>query len=84
MSSERLNRSPGVEYKSDSKERVLVTSAGESELLWKHVLYGTETCIWMIEGYVDLKLPGNPVDRLTKMRDRINRLIERYEPKREP
>jgi hypothetical protein len=49
--------------------------------LWKHVLFGTGTCISMIEGYAKAKLTGNPLKGLLQLRDRLNRVIALYEEK---
>lgn len=62
----------------------LVSSRSESERLWKHVLFGTGTCIGMIEGYTALNLPGDPRAGLKKLRDRINTLITKHEAKHAP
>lgn len=40
----------------------VLTSAGESERLWKHVLYGTGTVVGLIHGYAKAGLPGDPRD----------------------
>lgn len=50
--------------------------------LWKHVLFGTSTCIAMIEGYALLGMPGDPLDGLTQMRDRLSKVITHFETQR--
>lgn len=54
-------------------------SHGQSLKLWNHVLFGTGTCIGMIEGYTDLDMPGNPLDGIKHLRDRLNQLIKKHE-----
>lgn len=56
-----------------------ITSEGEGERLWKHVLFGTGTCVGMIEGYAALAMPGNPLEAIVSLRDRLNKLIHKYE-----
>jgi molybdopterin biosynthesis enzyme len=56
-----------------------ITSPGEGERLWKHVLFGTSTCVQMIEGYADLAMPGNPCAALVALRDRIEKVLSKYE-----
>lgn len=55
-----------------------ITSPGEGERLWKHVLFGTSTCITMIEGYAALDMPGNPKEALVALRDRIQKVLSKY------
>lgn len=38
----------------------VLTSAAESERLWRHVLFGTGTVAGMILGYAKQGLPGDP------------------------
>ncbi len=56
-----------------------ITSPGEGERLWKHVLFGTSTCVQMIEGYAALDMPGNPKEALVALRDRIQKVLLKYE-----
>src|SRR5258708_28331759 len=56
-----------------------ITSPGEGERLWKHVLFGTSTCVSMIEGYAALSMPGNPRAALVALRDRIEEVLSKYE-----
>jgi hypothetical protein len=67
-----------VSYPAAVMRTLAITSESESERLWKHVLYGTQTCIGMIEGYAELDLPGDPSGPIEAMRDRLDRLLERY------
>ena len=50
----------------------LVTQQTESARLWNHVLFGTGTCVGMIEGYVSMGLPGDPLPQIKLL---INRLV---------
>jgi hypothetical protein len=59
--------------------RLAITTPGEGERLWKHVLFGTSTCISMIEGYAALDMPGNPQAALVALRDRIDKVLSKYE-----
>lgn len=66
--------------KPDTSKAVLsITTPGEGQRLWKHVLFGTSTCISMIEGYADLGMPGDPRSALIEMRDRLNKVISNLE-----
>ena len=56
-----------------------ITLPGEGERLWKHVLFGTSTCVAMIEGYAGLSMPGNPKAALVALRDRISTVLQKYE-----
>jgi molybdopterin biosynthesis enzyme len=56
-----------------------ITSPGEGERLWKHVLFGTSTCVAMVEGYAALDMPGNPKEALVALRDRIQKVLLKYE-----
>lgn len=49
--------------------------------LWKHVLFGTGTCIDMIEGYMKGNLPGDPIDGVKHLRDRLTQIINTLEAK---
>lgn len=62
-----------------SKATLSITTPGEGQRLWKHVLFGTSTCISMIEGYADLGMPGDPRSALIEMRDRLNQVISNIE-----
>lgn len=69
---------PPAAQSSPPEQRVLqITTDSEGDRLWKHVLFGTSTCLAMIEGYADLAMPGDPRDTLVSFRDRLNTLIER-------
>lgn len=58
---------------------VLLTSCSESTRLWKHVTFGTGTCIGMVEGYAELGLPNPPTAEIRKLRDRLDKLIKTLE-----
>lgn len=51
----------------------------EYERLWNHVLVGTETCINMINNYVDMNMPGIKLEKLKSFRDRLDSFIKTYE-----
>ena len=57
----------------------LVSVDGEADRLWKHVLFGTGTCVGMIEGYVNLEMPGNPLPHLHNLAGRLIAIIEMLE-----
>ena len=59
--------------------KLAITSPGEGERLWKHVLFGTSTCVAMIEGYAALDMPGSPCEALVALRDRIQKVLSKYE-----
>ena len=44
--------------------------------LWRHVLFGANTCLDMIDGYAKLEMPGDPTEGLTFLRDRLNKTIQ--------
>lgn len=52
-----------------------ITSQGEGDRLWKHVLFGTMTCVTMIEGYVDLGMPGDCAQGIATLRDRLDAVL---------
>lgn len=58
----------------------VITSEGEGQKLWNHVLYGTGTCVGMMQGYFDLGMPGDPLPQiqhligmLTTLKDKIEK-----------
>jgi hypothetical protein len=57
----------------------LLTRAGESDRLWNHVLFGTATCVGMIEGYVALGLPGNPQPQIVELIRRLSNVVKQLE-----
>lgn len=57
----------------------LITRQGESDRLWNHVLFGTATCVGMIEGYAELGLPGNPVPQIAELIRRLANVAQKYE-----
>jgi hypothetical protein len=56
-----------------------LTVASEAERLWSHILFGTGTCVGMLQGYADLDMPGDPLPGLRDLRDRLNRIIKHRE-----
>ena len=59
-----------VEHKS-----IVITSTEEGQNLWNHILFGTGSCVGMIEGYQKMGLPGDPLPSLIDLRDRLNAVI---------
>jgi hypothetical protein len=57
----------------------LLTRPGESDRLWNHVLFGTATCVGMIEGYVALGLPGNPHPQIVELVQRLVNVAKQIE-----
>jgi len=45
----------------------IITSCGEGQRLWNHVLFGTSTCIGMMRGYATLGMPGDPLPQLREI-----------------
>lgn len=62
---------------------VLLSSKTEADRLWKHVTFGTMTCVAMCEGYAKLGLPGKPTGELRKIRDRLSQIISDLEARNE-
>jgi hypothetical protein len=75
---------PTPTFQNGSVKIAMSVSEEEGLRLWKHVLYGTSSCIGMIEGYSLLDVPGNPLEALVQMRDRLNTLISKHEGKHAP
>jgi hypothetical protein len=69
---------------STAPPRVLAIS-GESEglRLWNHVLFGTGTCISMIEGYQASHMPGQPQNQIRQLIQRLQRVLQKFEEKDE-
>ncbi len=67
-----------TESKPESKP---VTACSEATRLWRHVTFGTATCVGMIEGYADLEMPNPPIADIRKLRDRLDQLIKTLEAK---
>lgn len=70
---------PQVKMAAQPTAMLNITSDGEGMRLWKHVLFGTGTCIGMIEGYAALGMPGDPYEALCQLRERLNQVISTYE-----
>ena len=47
--------------------------------LWKHVLFGTATCVSMIEGYAADEMPGDPLEGVKHLRNRLQKVIQLLE-----
>lgn len=56
-----------------------LATSDEGQRLWKHVCFGTSTCIAMIEGYALMQMPGDPTEALVQMRDRLNQVLTALE-----
>jgi len=54
----------------------IVSVDGEAERLWRHVLFGTGTCVGMIAGYVEIDMPGDPLPQLEALANRLSQIIE--------
>jgi len=54
----------------------ILTTDGEGCRLWRHVIFGTHTCLSMLAGYAKLGMPGDPVPELRLMVAKLNRIIE--------
>jgi hypothetical protein len=68
-----------TKYQGKKLDENLVTREVESNQLWNHVLFGTSTCVGMIEGYADLGLPGNPVPQIAELIRRLANVAKKYE-----
>lgn len=51
----------------------------EALRLWNHILFGTGSCIGMIEGYTTRNLYGDPLEGIKHLRDRLNAVIQIHE-----
>jgi len=70
-------------YSGRKLDEALLTRSGESAALWNHILFGTGTCVGMIEGYTRLGLPGNPAPQLRDLIARLEGVAALYESKHE-
>jgi hypothetical protein len=57
----------------------LLTLKSESARLWNHVLFGTGTCVGMIEGYISLGLPGDPLPQIHTLIHRLGAVAAQLE-----
>jgi hypothetical protein len=57
----------------------LLTRPGESNRLWNHALFGTSTCVGLIEGYALLGLPGDPLPQIAELIRRLAVVAKHYE-----
>jgi hypothetical protein len=74
------NSTPKLKRKPNTTNTILsISTPAEGQRLWKHVLFGTSTCISMIEGYAALGMPGDPCCALKELRDRIGNIIANIE-----
>jgi hypothetical protein len=53
----------------------LTLSEQQGMKLWSHVLFGTGTCVGMIEGYARQDMPGDPREAITELRDRLSEVL---------
>jgi len=60
----------------------LISVDGEAERLWKHVLFGTGTCVGMLSGYTALELPGDPLPHLYSLAERLHEIIATHEKRK--
>lgn len=56
-----------------------ITTDNEADILWKHVLTGTETCIRMCEVYQENQMSNMPVKRVKLLAERLARMVENHE-----
>lgn len=58
--------------------RVAIQSLPEQQgqYLWSHVVFGTGTCISMIEGYAKHGMPGANANAIHALRDRLNGVLD--------
>src|SRR5438445_13774902 len=61
-----------------------LATSDEGQRLWKHVCFGTSTCISMIEGYALMQMPGDPTEALKQMRDRLDKVLTALEQANAP
>jgi hypothetical protein len=61
----------------------IVSMAGEGDRLWRHVCFGTGTCIGMLEGYAALNVPGDPLPQLYSLAARLAGVIQNIERRNE-
>lgn len=74
---ERQPKLPSQPAKAPAEVRDFGTS--EALRLWNHILFGTGTCVGMIEGYTALNMPGDPLDGIKHLRDRLTTIINTHE-----
>ena len=60
-------------------DRNVITTEGEGQKLWNHVLFGTGTCIGMMQGYANLGMPGDPLPQLRDMNSMLTEIIKQVE-----
>ena len=65
------------------KERLpavlMIAEDTEGTRLWHWLYVGTLTCVQTFERYAQVNMPGANVKELTDLRDRLNKLLEKYE-----
>lgn len=66
---------------SASIDHKVITTKGEGQRLWNHVLFGTGTCIGMMQGYAALGMPGDPLPRLRELISMLSELQQQLETK---
>lgn len=59
----------------------VISEGTESVRLWRHVLYGTGTCVGMMEGYAALGMEGASVEQIQALIVRLDKLISTVQNK---
>jgi hypothetical protein len=52
-----------------------ITLEGQGQRLWDHVLFGTGTCVGMIQGYANLGLPGDPCNQIEDLIGQLSAVL---------
>lgn len=68
-----------AKYAGKTLDPNLVNRSDESARLWNHVLFGTGTCVGMIEGYVSMGLPGDPLPQIDLLIKRLSAVSKQLE-----
>lgn len=71
---DRASRKPAkLEVEQPTEKLTLPEQQGVK--LWSHVLFGTGTCVGMIEGYARQEMPGDPREGISELRDRLSDVL---------
>jgi hypothetical protein len=62
--------------KQETPAVIVVTSEDESKHIWDNIQAATALSIGLMEGYVQLGLPGKSSEAIMALRDRLETLIE--------